>query len=173
MPLDEKRQVRFVALLGGTDFSRRYYEFYDQGRNRTLIEARDYNHEAVVQVMTAIRPNCRYFKSERFFRYTDSCDGHVFYLNVASLHHSLVELIFFDKTYAIGGVYSGLAKEVGELADPNFRHQPGYPMLKFGNLEQMREAVVFGLSLYEEMKAAILSCSDWDTEGAMCKSGSR
>jgi hypothetical protein len=161
MAAEECLQAQFVDLLVKMDFARRYYEFYEKVRNRGPM--RTFNPEEAKAVLASISPAFRYVKKERFFRCTDTADGFKFLLNVADLHHSQVEFIFYEKTHSIGGTYHGLAADVSRLSDPDFSYDPPYPRLDFSNLKQMKEAVVFGVSLYEEMKTAILGCSEWES----------
>lgn len=160
MPLNEVFQERFVQSLAGIGFAERYYGYHEKTRDRPAMQPCPH-HEHVEAKLASTPFTFRYFKNERFFQHQETCTGHDFVLNVAALQHSYVELIFYDRTCAIGGTFHGLAEATRQLVDPSFQYDPPYPRLPFSNLDEMKECVTFGIALYEEMKGIILVHPDW------------
>ncbi|HAG83791.1 MAG TPA: hypothetical protein DCL61_22245 [Cyanobacteria bacterium UBA12227] len=161
MTVQNKLSSKFYELLAGINFEKRYYEYYENCRGREKMAG--YNRQDCEAVLASTSLEFKYYKKENFFSHKQVYKKNEFILNVA-FPYSTVELIFSVKAKdeVIGGPFSLLARQVAQLREPNFEYSPPYPKIRFSNLDELQEAVKFGISLFEDVKQVILSDNDWN-----------
>lgn len=160
----ETLYAKLVELLTSIDFDRRYYDFYlshRQNERKSMPGASQKDYEAALAI-TGL--DFKYVKKDRFFSHIEKWENGDVGLKVA-FPHSTVELILSVgiKDEKIGGPFPKLAREIGQRRDPDFSPSPASPKLPFSNEDELREAVRFGVSLFEDAKQVILSHKDWDS----------
>lgn len=151
---------KLIEVLATVDFATRYYSFCDSQRAKvgeTALTFKDF--EAALRTMPL---SVRYNSKEKFFLH-EQADGPLhFSLRVAFTVSSIEMMLYLGIERAIvGGPFSVLAKQVAQLHNPNFNHSPAYPKLPFSDAEKLVDALQFGVSLFQDVKRAILSM-DWN-----------
>jgi hypothetical protein len=157
---EERMDAVFLRLLAEMNFADRYYQYYEKCRGRG--EMAEYTGLDLDDVLEEFPMKFKLHRKERFFGHTEKAGGIECIFNVA-FPYSHVEFIvgFRTRVGTAGETYPGLAEQVKQLSDPDFEYDPPYPRIPFSNLGEMREAVAFGISLYEEMKAAVVNSKEF------------
>jgi hypothetical protein len=156
--MEESIATQLIEVLAAIEFDRRYYAYYDAHSDRSRrswVGVRRQDFEAALATTSL---DFKYVKKGNFFSHEQQHEHITLGLNIA-FSSSHVELILIVKTrqgYA-GGPFPKLAREIGQLRDPNFAPSPASPKLPYSNREELLEAVQFGISLFLDSKRAILS----------------
>src|SRR5262245_14471198 len=163
MTNQESPSAKLIELLAGIDFDKRYYAYYEAHKDRENQSMTGATRETFEAALSPTQLNFKHSKKENFFSYEERHVHCTVGLNVA-FPYSTVELILFVKTRNgyVGGPFPKLAREVGQLRDPNFAPSPPSPKLPFSSRSELEEAVRFGVSLFEDAKRAILTYDEWD-----------
>lgn len=155
--MDEKPdpQPQFLEVLAKTGFHERYYDFVDAARQSASEERCSYQQFCEVLGEEHRFEHC---KKERFFRLEETIDSWHFVLKLAYFHSKL-ELIVSAKREGetLGGVVTKLAREAAQVLDPEFTPKPRAPKIPFSNQTELRAAVAFAMSLFDDVKSTILS----------------
>jgi hypothetical protein len=155
----ELSSAQLLKLLEKIDFSRKYYDYY--AKNSELIYSNQKRFTCTIKYFAAVGSTTaldfKYKTNERFFHHKQNYGNCELILNVA-FPYSSVELIFYVKNEHgyVGGPFPKLAREVAQLSDPHFKYSPAAPKLPFSNKDELQQAVNFGISLFKEIKQAII-----------------
>ncbi|HEX6288587.1 MAG TPA: hypothetical protein VFZ66_05315 [Herpetosiphonaceae bacterium] len=154
--------IKLIRILSKINFADRYYQFYEIGRDRP--EMSNYQQDDLIEVLSNTPLEFKYVKKDKFFVYKEKHQTCNLTLKV-SFQHSQVDWLFHIETKQgpVGGPYSLLARESKQLDDPDFTYSPRSPRPHFSNLDELQEAVNFGISLFEDAKNAVLA-QEWNNE---------
>jgi len=147
-----------LEVLAKIDFAGRYYDYY---KSRAEIEKKGnstLNQEDFETVLSQSGMKFKYVKKDKFFSCKEISRSLSFELKIA-FPYSTVELILSikDGTEYFGGPFARIARQVAQVADPSFSPYPASPKLPFSNVEELQEAIQFGISLFKEVKITLLS----------------
>ena len=162
---DVSLERKLLELLAEVDFDRRYYAYYESHRSPedadSVVSDKDL---ATALSQTALE--FEYTASEHLFRHKEVCDSIELMFGVGLLGGSDLEFLLYLKTSKgfLGGPFPKLAREVGQVRDPAFTCSPRSPKLPVSRLQDLQEAVQFGLSLFEDARNKLCSFQGW-TEG--------
>ena len=163
----ETATTQLLDFLESIGFARRYYAYYERvrGRGRAAVVS----SEMLEGALAATGLDFKYRAREKFYQYREERGGIEVGLNVA-FPSSLVEFILVCKTGAghIGAPYTQLARDIMVRADPNFTFSPPSPKLPFSNEQELREALAFGVGLFQETKEVLLERGMASMSGAAC-----
>ncbi|WP_407889377.1 hypothetical protein [Scytonema sp. NUACC26] len=157
--LQEKLSNQLIRVLNAINFSQRYYNFYEQKKEAISSHKKKSmaSYEDLAAALSSISQDFKYYKKENLITYKETFDKWEFVLNIA-FTFSYVELILSIKNeheYA-GGPFPKLAREAAQLSDPEFKYSPASPKIPFSNPTEFLSAVNFGISVFQEVKQAIL-----------------
>ena len=157
----EALDAKLVELLAGIDFAGRYYAYYAAVRQRARMP--DVSQQELVEALAATSLDFKYNKKEKFFAHQEQTATCLVGLNIG-FPISSAEFILNVKAAPgwLGGPYSVLARRIERLRDPDFEHDPYYPTLPFGNRDELRETVNFGVGLWQEAKQVIAAYPGWN-----------
>ncbi|MBD2609890.1 hypothetical protein H6G94_01130 [Nostoc punctiforme FACHB-252] len=150
---------QLLELLNQINFSQKYYDYYAKSKENSSQEKSVLKTEDFAAALSSTSLDFSYNKKERFFHYEENNNKWQFELNI-SFSKSYIELILSVENELLGyagGPFPKLAREAAQLSNPNFQYSPASPKIPFSNREELQEAVNFGVSLFEEIKQAILS----------------
>jgi hypothetical protein len=105
----------------------------------------------------------RFERNEKFFGHSETTAGYRFILNALSTDARL-ELVLGLKTASgevIGGPYAFLARNIGLLSGRSMPEGAPYPPLPFCDQTTLAESVQFGVSLFKDVRRAILANPNW------------
>src|ERR1051326_3216949 len=155
---EEATQKKLLELLMNIDFDKKYFEYYDSHSEREQNKMSGAGNKDYKAALATTPLDFKYSSREKFFSHTEKESSCTFILNEA-FRYSTAELIFYVETKqgSVGGPVPKLAREAGQLRDPNFSPSPTSPKLPFSNADELREVVQFGVSLFEDAKRVILS----------------
>ena len=159
----ELSSAKLLKLLEKIGFSQKYYDYY--AKNSEFIYSNQKHFTCTIKdfaaVLSTTALDFKYKKNERFFHHKQNYGKCELILNVAFPYTS-VELIFYVKNEHeyVGGPFPKLAREVAQLSDPHFKYSPAAPKLPFSNRDELQQAVNFGVSLFKEIKQAIID-EEW------------
>ena len=161
MALDATLQPQLLDLLAAIGFHEKYYGFVEQAKQGSSTRC---SYETFCDVLAG-DARLHHNQRERFFRLQEAVDAWQFDLKLAYLHSRLEAIVYVRLGgQAMGGVFPQLAREAARRFDPDFEPKPRSPKLPLGDVEETRAAVRFAISLYESLKAAVLSHSGWQFE---------
>lgn len=158
MNTKESAKQRLIHALVGIHFSERYYRYYEQTCHRS--PQKFMAHENIVKALISTGLDFKFDTREKFFYHREKHDAFQISLHVA-FTSSAVEFILAVKTPVghIGGPFSLLAEEVALRHDAGFSYSPPYPDPLFSDLQELREVILFGTSLFEDAKQAFLEAA--------------
>jgi len=149
---------KFVEILLGCDFDRKYYAYCERHREGGWKLA-----AWLEPAKEALAPHLefKYQKKEQFFQCREAFVGGEFKLHL-SLKPPTAEWGLYVRVgeEAVGGPFTVLARTVGKRRDPGFSPDPPAPRPRLSNPEQMKLVVTEGLALFEDVKKAVVAY-DW------------
>jgi len=160
----ELSSAKLLKLLEKMGFSQKYYDYY--AKNIEVVFSTQKRFTGTIKdfaaVLSTTSLDFKYLKNERFFHHRQNHGRGELILNI-SFSYSSVELIFYVKNgpEIIGGPFTKLAREVAQLSDPNFKYSLAAPKLPFSTRVELQQAVDFGVSLFKEIKQAIINEEWW------------
>jgi hypothetical protein len=144
-----------VRRLATVDFAGRYYAWYEQspppGDPPRLGQA------AYEAALAELPLDFTYDRRERFFGASERFPGAETGLNVA-FGPGRAELIL-KVTVAgerVGAPFTLLARQVAQLADPDFSYTPRAPKLYFADEAGLRATLRVAIGLYEDARRVVL-----------------
>jgi hypothetical protein len=151
----EKLSKELLYLLKKIDFADRYYQFYETTRDRPKMK--DFKDQ-LKDILSSTNPPFKYVRKEDFYVYREDHEACIFFLK-ASFRYSQIEWILEIELgeHYLGGPFTFLAEQAKQIDDPDFAYAPLAPRPHFSDLEELREAVDFGVSLFEDTKEAVLT----------------
>jgi hypothetical protein len=153
--------MKLLQILGAIDFDRRFYEFYDQIRNRRNLSGLGRKDWDAVLGRTGL--SFRYTAKERLYTYEEQTSLGKIGLKIAFRHDEVEPILVCNLGMGeIGRPFQILAKSGGELKDPSFDPKPPYPTLPFTNTEELNQVIDFVIGLYSDAKSAILRFDRWN-----------
>jgi hypothetical protein len=158
---------RFLELLLEVEFSERYFVYYESHRNIEDLES-NVSMKDMEDVLSQTKLNFVYNKRERFFFLKEACGNSDLQFGVALLYRSSLELTLYlnSSVGVLGDPFPKLAREVGQLFDPDFTYNPLSPKLPVSCVENLREAVEFGVSLFQDARCKLCSFDGWRKDEA-------
>jgi hypothetical protein len=156
MYTESELYAEFLRILGGIDFASRYYRYIEANAGEVNT---DITLSKIKQIVDEIGMEFRYDKKETCFFHEEVSNGYEFHFHVAILYHSCLDFGMTVKVCDkyVGSAYKGLAEDVVRLKDPLFEHVPRYPTITFSTDAELRKGLEFGIGLFRDMKAAIIS----------------
>lgn len=159
MPMNnEKFAQELRKLLASIDFDKRYYAFVESHRN--FPPMKDIRQEQLATAIANASLDVVYVKKEIFYKHIELHPVGKIGLNIF-FSHSNIEAIFVFHSPGVAGSYHGLARDIGEMRNPNFCPEPPYPRLPFSNVIELQEAVDLVVQLFQEGKKLILAYNSW------------
>lgn len=159
MNTKELAKQRLLHALVSIHFSERYYRYYEQTRQRSPQEL--IAPENIVQALGSTGLDFKFDTREKFFYHREKHDAFQLSLHIA-FTSSAAEFILAVKTPdgSIGGPFSLLAEEVALQHDADFFYLPPYPDPLFSNLQELKEVIMFGTSIFKDAKWSFLSFAE-------------
>ncbi|MEC4815532.1 MAG: hypothetical protein SAK29_19985 [Scytonema sp. PMC 1069.18] len=157
--LQEKLSNQMIQVLNAIHFPQRYYNFYEQKKEAISSHKKKSmaSHKDLVAAFSSMSLDFKYYQKENLMTHKEKFEQWELVLNIA-FTFDYVELILSIKNeheYA-GGPFPKLAREAAQLLDPEFKYSPASPKIPFSNLTEFLSAVNFGISVFQEVKQAIL-----------------
>ena len=147
---------RLVVALRDVDFDSHYYEFVDRIRNRTSPSGlqKPHWHEALAN--TGI--DFRYHSKEQFFSTERRIGECIAAFDITFRHDEMgLGVNVITPNGRVGGPFTRLARDAGLLRDPSFSPVPRSPTFPFSNAEQLREAIEFAVTLFDDFEEALIA----------------
>jgi hypothetical protein len=144
---------QLIESLSAINFADRYYAICAKfARSGPALPA-----DQQCELMEGLERNFVYNKREKFFAcHTALSPDLDVGLNV-NLRDSALELVLvvMVSPTRLGGPFSELAEAVKLLTAPDYRHNPPYPLVKYANQAEARDALVASLELYDAARTAL------------------
>jgi hypothetical protein len=144
---------QLIESLSAINFADRYYaictKFAHSGPALPVDQQR--------ALVDGLERDFVYNKREKFFTCHTALSADLDVgLNV-NLRDSALELVLAitASSTRLGGPFSELAEAVKLLTAPDYRHTPPYPLVKYANLAEARDALVAALELYDAARTAL------------------
>lgn len=151
--------TKLLEILNKINFSQKYYDYYAKNRAISNTQKSILSSEDFAAVLSSTFLDFSYSKKEKFFHHKEIIKTWEFDLKI-SFSNSYIELILSVEHELLGyagGPFPKLAREAAQLSNPNFQYSPASPKIPFSNRDELQQAVNFSVSLFEEIKQAILS----------------
>jgi hypothetical protein len=149
-------EERVVAALRDVDFDTHYYDFYDRIRNRTTpsgLTKPDWE-----KALADAGLDVRYSANEGFFSTRRRVGGCTVTFDITFGHDEVGLGMSVDAPDGdASGPFALLANAAGTARDPDFSPSPPYPTFPFSNPEQLREALGFAVTLFDDVERALTS----------------
>ncbi len=154
----ENLQQELFFILAPTRFSSKYYGFYETHSQIEVEPGVRFGLELLEEALLTSGLTFKYIGTEDFFETLEKWEGLEIGLKVA-LHNAKIKFVLVLKTggRCIEWPFWGLAAEIELLRDSDFEYFPRNPKLPVSNPESLKETVNFGLTLYKQVREAILS----------------
>jgi hypothetical protein len=159
---DHSLHIRFINLLSRIGFDTRYYQYCDINGDRggAIAGIEDFR-----KALESTGLEFQYIsKMEKLFVHKCGDGQTKIELRIAFLHSS-IEMILsvIANKGSVGGPYHVLAMESAKSRNPSFAHSPPYPRLPYSNIQELEEALRFGIDLFYDIVKAIHSSEKWNT----------
>jgi hypothetical protein len=151
----DEAQRRFEELAAELEFDRKYFALIERTRPRRPGVAVPFCERA--QVLAQLGRRFSYHRGEKFYKVFAPDLPPALRLHLG-LEYGGAELIAVVETPAggVGGVFSGLARDIAELRDPTFTPDPPYPRPWFRDADELTDVLRDGYALLDELAAAVL-----------------
>lgn len=149
------QESQLLDLLERIDFGRRYYAYCDAHAGKTA--APQLTHADHQHVLDESGLAFKYDAKERFFGHRDRHGAVTLVLNAIIRTDLELVLALKGPSETVGGTFHGLSYKLMRAEQPEFQHSPRYPRLPFHTRDELAAALTFGLTLYREACALIVS----------------
>jgi hypothetical protein len=149
----ETLQEELFDLLASLNFANKYYGYYETHFEIKSITSVSFDREFFEASLLASGLDFRFNEDEEVFEYVDKRNKLEINLK-CTLKDCQVACVLVLKTRgrAVEWPFWGLAAEVELLRDPDFEYFPRNPKLPVSNLEDLQEAINFGVALYRQIR---------------------
>lgn len=143
-------QQRLVQHLAQLQFAERFYALYQELAASAPGQAGDL---AIGECILEQFPGAQYVKKEQFYRYSQAAGPFDLLLHVQA-RHGQAELGLYIKqgeTLVAGGTFHSLAQAAMRAHTPDYKHNPPYPRLPFGDDPSLTRILQFGRSALDDV----------------------
>jgi hypothetical protein len=163
--MSEKKRLQgcLIRILASIGFDDRYYSYLATKSSPSQPATRRFSLDEFSASLASTGLEFKFHRKEKFFGHSETTAGYRFVLN-ALFTDATLELVLgvtMASGEVIGGPYALLARDVRLLSGRSVPEGAPYPKLPFYDQTTLSEAVQLGVSLFKDIRLAILSNQQW------------